>query len=405
MKESRLSELFKLYYAGKASETESEELDRLIDNSPENELEALLEEVYEAQEFNQNFFLPSIQEKMMNRIMAAESVDDKVFNIREGRRRVLKIAAAAAVFLLVSLSLFLVLGDRNNSHVAVLSPKEENKIQDVGPGGDKAILTLADGTKIVLDSTNKGSVADQAGIKVINLEGQLAYQGDAETNEVLYNTVTTPRGGQYQLILADGSKVWLNAASSLRFPTAFVGEERVVELMGEGYFEVAKSNNLNGKKQPFKVKIHSTTGPVELEVLGTHFNINSYKNESDLRVTLLEGRVKVSKEDRHLFLNPGQQALLKAGEENFKVEFDVDLDEVVAWKNGQFLFNSVHLDYIMRQAERWYNVDLVYEGQINETFSGTMPRTENISQLLKIIEATDKVDFTIHERKIIIKAK
>ena len=254
----------------------------------------------------------------------------------------------------------------------------------------------------ILDSAADGSLAQQGGVKVIKLGGQLAYQQADNTTEILWNTITTPKGGQYQLVLADGSKVWLNAASSLRFPTVFQGNERKVELTGEGYFEIS-SQVMAGvqKKLPFIVAV----GDMSVEVTGTHFNINSYGDEPSVKTTLLEGKVSVRKGENMMPLNPGQQAIISQGRDNIQVTKDVDMEEVMAWKNGRFMFNNADVETIMRQAARWYDVDVVFKGNISETFSGNPPRSEYISKLLNVMEATGKVDFEINGRQIIVKPK
>lgn len=276
----------------------------------------------------------------------------------------------------------------------------KNQQEVIVPGGDKAILTLADGTNIVLDSAGNGTVTNQGNVKVIKLNGAVTYElpKGADKTQVVYNTITTPKGGQYQLVLADGSKVWLNAASSLRYPTVFNETNRVVELTGEGYFEVT-----HNPQRPFHVK----TGDVEVAVLGTHFNINSYADEPMVKTTLTQGRVKVSKAGNYVFLNPGQQAITQHAKEDdqIRIQNNIDADEVLAWKDGKFAYNGADIKTIMRQAARWYDVDVVYKGNITEMFSGTLPRSENIEELLKILEATSKVKFEINGKEITVKSE
>ena len=270
--------------------------------------------------------------------------------------------------------------------------KEMN--HDVAPGGNRAVLTLANGSQIILDSAANGNLAQQGNTKIVKLDsGQLAYNSlNERSDDVLYNTISTPRGGQYQIVLADGSKVWLNAASSLKFPTAFTGKERKVELTGEGYFEVAKN-----ARMPFRVAVTGMT----VEVLGTHFNINAYIDESTIKTTLLEGSVKVAKSDRQLVIKPGQQAELTPNAE-FIIHNSIDVDEVMAWKNGLFNFNKADIKEIMRQAARWYDVDVVYEGNISgEKYIGKVARNTNLSEMMKILELNG-VKYRIDGRKITV---
>ncbi len=313
---------------------------------------------------------------------------------------------AAAAVLLIGVIIGYSLLNRNDSENDKKETAKTNVAKpDIAPGGDKAILTLADGSQIILDNAVNGDLAAQGNVKLVKLDGQIAYNSVGsplkDGEEVLFNTISTPRGGQYQLVLADGSKVWLNAASSLRFPASFVGNERRVELTGEGYFEVAKYSGM-----PFKV---SVAGKEEVEVLGTHFNINAYSNEATIKTTLLEGSVKVSVTGSGLaandsrLLSSGQQSQLTTNGQ-FIVERQVDLNEVIAWKNGKFDFKELDIQTTMRQIERWYDVEVSYRGAItDEEFIGVISRNVNISQILEMLEKTGAVKFEIEGKRIIVK--
>lgn len=311
-------------------------------------------------------------------------------------------AAAAVLFIVISSGTFLLHQKKNSKKEVAATDQKEHTERVLPPGTNKAILTLADGKQIVLDEAKNGNLADQGNTKVIKLNGQIAYNESAmavpngKNAAVSYNTITTPKGGQYQLILADGSRVWLNASSSLRFPTSFQGKERKVELSGEGYFEIAKDAS-----KPFTVKINTTLGDKnEVEVLGTHFNIMAYNDEGIVKTTLLEGSVKINHNNKIAKLKPGQQAKLQ--NQSMKVVDDVDTDEAVAWKNGYFQFTSANLQQVMRQIARWYDVDISYEGQIPERkFGGKISRDNNASEVLKVLELS-KVKFRIENRKIIV---
>ncbi len=253
---------------------------------------------------------------------------------------------------------------------------------------------MADGSTIVLDTMQNGNLAQQGNTTVIKLDGKLAYNSaNAGANDIAYNTLTTPRGGQYQVELPDGTRVWLNAASSLRFPTAFVGGERRVEISGEAYFEVAKN-----KAMPFVVSVNST----EVHVLGTHFNVMAYSEEGKIATTLLEGSVQVSKAGKKHVIVPGQQAVWKENGD-FNLNGDIDLEEVVSWKNGKFHFNNADIKVIMRQIARWYDVDVEYRDNLSETqLGGIVSRKEDLRQLLSYFEMTGKVKFNLEGRKIIV---
>jgi ferric-dicitrate binding protein FerR (iron transport regulator) len=250
----------------------------------------------------------------------------------------------------------------------------------VAPGGNRAVLTLSDGTQIPLDSAGNGVLAQQGNTRITKLSnGQLAYNGSGTSeSQVLYNTMSTPLGGQYKLILPDGTTVWLNAGSSISYPTAFSGAERSVSITGEAYFDVAKN-----EKMPFRVKAGNTT----IEVLGTAFNINAYKDEASINTTLLTGAVRVSALQQVQTLKPGQQARVSAGA--MQVVNHVDINEVMAWKKGFFSFTDADLPTVMRQLSRWYNVQVTYEGDIPQRlFTGEIGRDLTLAQVLKGLTKT-----------------
>jgi ferric-dicitrate binding protein FerR (iron transport regulator) len=267
------------------------------------------------------------------------------------------------------------------------------------PGGNKAILTLANGRQITLTGARNGTLAVQGAVAINKTaDGRIIYNSSNEATSghaaaTTYNTMTTPRGGQYQVVLPDGSKVLLNAASSLTYPTTFNGNERKVELTGEAYFEVA-----HNASKPFKVSSNGQT----VEVLGTHFNINAYKDEPAIKTTLLEGKVKVTANtlNKVHFLEPGQQSVFNA--QTFAVN-QVETEGVVAWTNGQFVFEDDNIQYIMRTVSRWYDVDVTYNGTApDDIFGGSVSRFNNISEVLKTLQLTGKVHFEIEGRKIIV---
>jgi len=304
------------------------------------------------------------------------------------RKRSFQAAASILLFLMIGLL------------VAGRLKKQPAKFQaqkyDLAPGGNKATLTLANGSTIDLDRMKNGVLATQPGTHITKQNEQLAYDPSADNStltEVSYNTLTTPRGGQYQLTLADGTKVWLNAASSLKYPTTFTGNERVVELTGEAYFEV-----VHNAKQPFKVKTVNQL----IEDIGTRFDVNSYLDEDASKTTLVEGSVKIIGAKAETMIKPGQQYLINDNGTS-EVKNDVDVDEVTAWKSGMFQFNNADIKTIMRQISRWYNVDVEYRGQVPaSTYHGRISRNSNASAVLKILEISG-INFTIEGRKIIVK--
>jgi hypothetical protein len=257
--------------------------------------------------------------------------------------------AAAAVLLFFVAGYYLLNNTKKQPPIA-----EQPVKKDIPAGRQGAILTLSNGRQIILDSAANGVLTRDAGVQVIRKGGELSYGGNAD--EMLYNKVVTPRGRKWQLTLSDGTKVWLNAASSIRYPISFVGKERMVEVTGETYFEVTPDKN-----RPFRISI---AGKGNIEVLGTRFDIDAYDDEDAIRTTLLEGRVKVIRGGSSSSLSPGQQAVIVSGTDGIKVLNDANIDEVMAWKNGRFIFSDMDLKTIMRQLRRWYDVDVVYEGKV-----------------------------------------
>ncbi|MFA4866826.1 MAG: FecR family protein [Pedobacter sp.] len=311
------------------------------------------------------------------------------------------ITAIAAMVAIITTGVYFYQKEKNNH----ISQADTANIQ---AGTNKATLTLADGTIINLDSATNGELAEQTGIKITKTaDGQLIYNitdhntKNAVPTELTYNTITTPRGGQYQVNLPDGSKIWLNSASSLKYPILFGKDQRKVELTGEAYFEVTSIiKDERHIKMPFIVK----TDKQEVEVLGTHFNINSYTDENLTRSTLLEGAVRVTSlltDHTSSILKPGQQSILNNN--TLKVQ-TVDTEEAVAWKNGYFQFNESDLGSIMRQISRWYNIDVVFEGRSpNDLFHFKAPKDQNLTELLKIFELNG-INLKIEGRTLIVKS-
>jgi ferric-dicitrate binding protein FerR (iron transport regulator) len=275
------------------------------------------------------------------------------------------------------------------------------KINDVKPGQYKAKLTLDDGTTIILDSTKSDTLLVQEGdMFVLNKNGKLVYEKHGETNKVLYNTLSTAKAQTYATVLSDGTKVWLNSESSIHYPVAFSGDFRKVEITGEAYFEVARSIGSNGKR-PFVVEVNG----MEVEVLGTHFNINSYSDEEAIKTTLLEGKIRVRNisNNAEAMLKPGEQAVFRQGQNNkLSINKDIDVDAEVAWRFGYFNFNNADLKTMMRQLQRWYDVDVVYEGEIPDVqFLGEIPRELSLSQVLNVLQK-QAIHFKMVGKKIIV---
>jgi len=327
---------------------------------------------------------------------------------RRRRLRVMKWGLAAAVLLSVVWGTDLLFKKKERSPVVALVQQRKDTTSTILPGRNKAVLTLASGESIELDDAKDGNIADDGGAEIVKAGngGVLSYRalgrggkpGKGETPEgegkdkEVFNTISTPRGGQYQVNLADGSKVWLNASSSLLYPTTFTGEDRTVELTGEAYFQIARKAGA-----PFFVKVNGVT----VEVLGTAFNVNGYEDEPAIRTTLVEGAVRVEAGEHQLVLKPGQQVVSEGGK-SLRIEPDADLEEVLAWKNGTFNFNRLDIETIMRQISRWYDVDVVYEGaRPAGHFSGMISRNTSVATVLKLLEYGG-VHFRVTGQKIVI---
>lgn len=392
---SRLEYLFNHYVQRNCSPQEEEELMELLAQSEnEGEVQELLGKVIENTESGAT--MPD---------EAAASVLQNIFRNSEtavlpGKRKKtvfiswIRVAAAAAVILFISTAAYWVLSRPSNrkSIASMIVPAKQ--AAEALPGGNHATLTIADGSTIVLDTVNNGNI-QRGSVTISKQSDLLVYVGSLPAKDrtaVVYNTLATPRGGQYKVVLADGSKVWLNASSSLRFPAAFTGKERKVELTGEAYFEVAKN-----KEMPF----HVNANGIDVEVLGTHFNVNAYEDEGAIKTTLLEGSVRIIKGKTAGLLKPGEQAVLNKKVNGMEIK-KVDMNEVIAWKNGLFQFDGADIKSIMRQIGRWYDVEIEYGGEVSKRkFEGKIGRDAQLPDVLKILELSS-VKFSVEGKKIIV---
>lgn len=305
-------------------------------------------------------------------------------------------SAAAAVLLIVLTALF-VFNRHKPDHYSnkVLA----STLKQIVPGGNNATLTLANGATINLNQISNGVIARNGEIAITKKEdGQLVYSAAVDQNDIddkiSFNTVSVPRGGQYQVVLPDGTNIWLNSESSLTYPVKFKGLERHVELKGEAYFEVAQD-----RRMPFTINANN----VNIKVLGTHFNVMAYGNEPSVKTTLLEGSVMLNSHDRQALLVPGQQAAVANSGGKIDVNY-VNTDDAVSWKNGYFVFRNENLVSIMRKVARWYDVDVEYESDVSHVvFGGSVSRAKNIEELLNNIQLTGSVHFKIEGRRVIVK--
>lgn len=307
-----------------------------------------------------------------------------------------RVAVAASIAVLLGTGIFYFTKTKEQI------PQVAEKPQEIAPGGNRGILTLSNGKQIVLaDISAKDTIAkegeeDEVIIKM-GANGVITYiinpNTDASKADAnLFNTLSTPTGGQYNIVLADGTKVYLNAVSSIKYPTQFNGDQRIVELDGEAYFEVAKNKN-----KPFIVK----SGDQDIEVLGTHFNVHAYDNESVVKTTLLEGSVAVNYKNQKAILKPGQQSNVSEKFNKITIK-QVDTEAAIAWKNGRFKFDNADLKTVMRQLERWYGIKVEYRGDVSDVrFNGGTFMNKNLSEVLKVLELSN-IKFKVEGKTIIV---
>ena len=372
---SRIQYLLNRYVNRSCTREELEELFTYIGKENNEEIQRFMDAAYEA-----NHTVPELDfDDIYAEILApAPVVRARIFTF--GR-----VAAAAIVLLLAGSAYWLMNKQPEKTIVAV----EQVTHTDIAPGMNKAVLTLGDGSTVTLDSA--GNQVIKQGIRKQN--GQLLYTSPGDGSIVHYNKLSTPRGGQFKIVLPDGTKVWLNSASTLRYPTAFTGTQRTVELEGQGYFEVAKN-----AAQPFKVMV----GDMEVQVLGTDFDVMAYPDESTVNTTLLKGSVQVKEGAALQLLQPGQQAVLDHQRHAMTVK-TADLKKVTAWKNGLFVFNNMALPAILREVARWYDVEIVYAAKPSEElYGGGIGRNLNLSGVLDLLEASGYNHFRIEGRKVIV---
>jgi ferric-dicitrate binding protein FerR (iron transport regulator) len=389
--DSRLQYLFDRYYNGAASAQERVELMALVRAVGQHKhLEQLLKDHWLNAAADETLFSKeksaSILQVILNSQPEKAAAETKVLRLSWFRY-----VAAAAVIILVGIGVWYNVHqiDRNEIPAAQVT-----KMVDIKPGGNKALLTLSDGSAIALDEIASGFVAQQGDAEISkSQDGILVYnaKNNVSSNKPSINKITTPKGGQYQVRLPDGSTVWLNASSSIRFPSVFAASERNVEITGEAYFEVAKD-----KSKPFKVKFNQS----EVLVLGTSFNIMAYPEEGASKTTLVEGSVSIKNVYQNAKLRPGQQAsVLSSG--YIKTKF-TPVEEAVAWKNGEFYFQEAGVEEVMRQLSRWYDVEISYHGKVPpKQFSGRISRQVNLSEITNMLRYAG-VNCRLEEKKIMI---
>ena len=387
MNKDKLKQLAAAYLLGTATEEEKQELHKWYDATMDQEEERVIIDTEETQDKIRQRILTTLLQKIA---VSKQAEPAKVFSVfKQSWMRI----AAACLVIIIGAATWLLIQRSSQPHQAGDHTTVVTTNNDVLPGKNKALLTLGNGDKIVLDSAAFGKLAQQGNTSVLNENGQLVYTaGRQEGSQPIYNTLTTARGEVFPLILSDGSKVWLNAASSIHFPVAFTGNKRIVEITGEAYFEIAKN-----KTMPFIVRVNGA----EIQVVGTQFNVMAYNDEATVNTTLLEGSVKFEKNGNSIFLRPGEQSQLGLNGK-INVVNDVNIKKVMAWKNGFFDFEGSDFETVAKQLSRWYDVEVKYNRKIDEQFYAEIPRNTKLSVVLKALELTGKVNFKIEGRNIIV---
>ncbi len=389
----RLNILFKKYKNNQCSQKEIDELlDYFSIGNDETALKAQIDG-FLMQVYENNPELEQSTDEVYNRLQAL------IHQQQSTKKRFLKLtsikwAAVASILLCLSVGSYFLL----HKTTTLQFTNNQNQNHDILPGGNKAILTLGNGKQIILTDAKNGILADLGNVAIHKTaNGEVVYNSaqNKKAAVIEHNTLVTPRGGQYHLTLADGTNVWLNAASSIKYPISFPDKKRQVEITGEAYFEVA-----HNASKPFLVSSNGQT----IEVLGTHFNVNSYTDETTIKTTLLEGSVKVSNGIAAIVLKPGQQSRINIDNTNQKISVvnGIDTEEAVAWKNGFFHYDNIELKDLMRQISRWYDIKVVYQGQVpNHEYLMDLKMKTNLSNILKILEQGG-IHFKIEDRKLIV---
>jgi len=383
MEKQRYLNLLEKYLAGKSTGKE----------------EALLDEYYKRLEEMSDVSLSDEQAHSL-KVSIMEKISARIDSPNELSKQIVKRSyriwyAAASILIMIAVGSFFIRRDKKAEMVSKVPGATK---QDIRPGSNKAVLTLSTGEQIVLTEPHAGILAREGAAEIIKKEnGELVYNlGDktaAHSAKPIYNTITVPRGGQYQLVLSDGSKVLLNAATSLTYPAEFNGRYRNVELKGEGYFEVAKNAS-----KPFIVKANN----VEVRVLGTHFNISAYSDDANITTTLIEGAVSVNKGKQTKLLAPGQQGISAYTTGEISVQ-PANIEQTMGWVKGNFVFKDLNIKEVMKIASRWYDIEVEYRGNVqSKKFGGTTSRFSNITELLDYMKITGGVNYKIEGRRVIL---
>lgn len=392
--------LFSKYLQNKCNEEELKILFYYFDTFEKKQIEVIREEI-EKEFFDNSFLSPTNAEleiflKTENEL--AEELKKQSLAVRSIKiRRILQIAAACIIISFISITTYFQTNISSNKN----NVDHTKSIQSILPGKEKAILTLSSGKEIDLNSLKNGQTVKAEGVNIVKENnGELRYEFTEVNTSIKQqnHTISTPKGGRYQLTLVDGTRVWLNSSSKLTFPTSFLGNNRKVELIGEGYFEVAKN-----KEKPFLVY----TEHQMIEVTGTRFNVASYSDDRRISTTLVEGQVIINSlgvNNERIVLRPGQKAILNTNKSSVSVE-SANIEEAISWKNGWFVFEDMTLKEILKKASRWYEIEINYSTIPHSRFSGAIPMNVKLSKLIEILEKTSELRFEINNNQLTVTKK
>ncbi len=398
MDNSRLQQLLTQYFDNSITRTDCEELLNYLDEGNPSIISAAIDQALMKDKPEVLWFNPERQKyvysKLISEIHERQAIATQQAAPRN-RSAIPWMKVAALLVAVISIGILLV--NKKQQGINTSSIASESKTSITLPEHNQAILTLADGSTILLNDSLDGILAREPGVEIKKAEdGSIFYeakQADISNGTLRYNTFSTPKGSTYQILLPDGTKVWLNTSSSIRYPVAFTGNERQVSLTGEAYFEVA-----HNASKPFSVEANGSM----IQVLGTHFNVSAYADEHRTTTTLVEGSVNVSKNEKTVLLKPNQQAIVDELTGTIR-QSTADVRSVVAWKNGYFRFENESIEDIVDKISRWYDIDAVeYQGEFNERFTGTFQRSKNIAQLFSHLEKLAPIHFEIRERRVVI---
>lgn len=398
MDNNRLQQLLRQYFDNTITREDCEDLLTHLDDGDPSTVSVAIDRALEINKASVSRFEPDRRKHVYDQLISEIHERQAIPTQQVAPRNVSTIPwMKVAALLVAAISIGILLYTKKQSAIITIPIVSESKDSITLPEHNQAILTLADGSTILLNDSLGGVLARESGVEIRKTKGGGIFYEPKQTNitngPLSYNTFSTPKGSTYQILLPDGTKVWLNTASSIRYPVAFTGNERHISLTGEAYFEVA-----HNASKPFTVEANGST----IQVLGTHFNVSAYTDEKQTTTTLVEGSVNVSKNGNTVLLKSNQQATVDVLTGAIR-RSTADVRSALAWKNGYFRFDNESIEDIVDKISRWYDIDAVeYQGEFNERFTGTFQRSKDIAQLFSHLEKLAPIHFKIKERRVVI---